>query len=106
MLAYTYANDAAPLLPKGTILRVVGYYNNTRANRNVPDPRNWSGGGHRSVDNMNNMLGQGIALTDEQFAAAVAGRREQARLQGHSVVIGCPTCGLASAGHQSASTTR
>ena len=106
VLAYTYADDAAPLLPKGTILRVVGYYNNTRANRNVPDPRNWSGGGHRSVDNMNNMLGQGIALTDEQFAAAVAERREQARLNGRSVVIGCPTCGLANAGHQSASTTR
>lgn len=106
VLAYTYADDAAPLLPKGTILRVAGHYNNTRANRNVPDPRNWSGGGHRSVDNMNNMLGQGIALTDEQFAAAVADRRKQARLTGRNVVIGCPTCAFANAAQQSTSTTR
>lgn len=106
VLAYTYADDAAPLLPKGTILRVIGYYNNTHANRNVPEPRNWSGGGHRSVDNMNNMLGQGIGLTDEQFATAVAERREQARLSGHHVVLGCPTCALTNTAHQSASTTR
>ena len=97
VLAYTYADDAAPLLPKGTILRVVGYYNNTPANRNVPDPRNWSGGGHRSVDNMNNMLGQGVKLTDNQFAAAIAERREQMRTSGRRMAIGCPTCGAVQA---------
>ena len=35
--AYWYADDAAPLLPKGTILHVVGYFDTTPANRNVPD---------------------------------------------------------------------
>ncbi len=93
VIAYTYADDVAPLLPKGTILRIVGYYDNTRANRNVVDSRNWSGGGHRSVDNMNQMLGQGIALSDEQFATAVAERRERGRLTGRTVFPGCPTCG-------------
>ena len=95
VLAYTYANDAAPLLPKGTMLRIVGYYNNTRSNRNVVDPRNWQGGGHRSVDNMNIMLAQGISLTDEQFAVAVAERRETLQLTERQAVIGCPTCGQA-----------
>jgi len=93
VLAYTYEDDVAPLLPKGTILRVVGYYTNTAANRNVVDPRNWTGGGHRSVDNMNLMLGQGVAMTDEQFEAAVAERRAKLKLSGRQVVIGCPTCG-------------
>ena len=92
--AYTYKDEVAPLLPRGTILRVVGYYDNTPANRNVPDARNWMGGGHRSVDNMNLLLGQGIALTDEQFAAAVEERRKQIQITGRRVVIGCPTCAV------------
>ena len=97
VLAYAYEDDVAPLLPKGTILRVIGNYNNTRANRNVVDPRNWQGGGHRSVDNMNLILGQGISMTDEEFAAAVAERREKLGLTGRQVVIGCPTCGQVAA---------
>jgi hypothetical protein len=36
--AYDYAGDAAPLLPRGTILRVTGTFDNTPANRNVTDP--------------------------------------------------------------------
>ena len=42
---YNYEDDAAPLLPKGTILRMTGYFDNSPSNPNVPDPRNWSGGG-------------------------------------------------------------
>ncbi|MBM3778732.1 MAG: cytochrome c [Acidimicrobiia bacterium] len=94
VLAYTYQPDTAPLLPKGTILRVVGYYDNTPANKNVVDPRNWQGGGHRSVDNMNLILGQGIAMTDAEFEAAVAERRGKLGVTGRQVVIGCPTCGV------------
>ena len=32
------------------ILRMTGYFNNSPSNPNVPDPRNWSGGGHRSAN--------------------------------------------------------
>ena len=42
---------------------------NSPANRNVPDPRNWQGSGNRSVANMFIDLGQGVALSDEQFQA-------------------------------------
>ena len=42
---YSYAEDAAPLLPKGTILHIIGYMDNTPSNKNVPDPRNWQGSG-------------------------------------------------------------
>jgi len=93
VLAYTYNDDVAPLLPKGTLLRVVGYYTNSPTNRNVVDPRNWQGGGHRSVDNMNLMLGRGVALTDEQFEAEVLDRRKKMKITGRRVVPGCPTCG-------------
>ncbi|HVG71585.1 MAG TPA: hypothetical protein VM819_11775 [Vicinamibacterales bacterium] len=90
--AYWYEDDAAPLLPKGTILHVVGYFDTSPANRNVPDPRNWSGSGHRSVDNMMINLMQAIFLTDEQFETEVAKRRETLGLKPGQTVIGCPTC--------------
>lgn len=89
---YKYADDAAPLLPKGTILHLTGYFNNSPSNPNVPDPRNWSGAGHRSVDNMFINLMQAIYLTDEEFEDEVAKRREKL-LTGGGTDIGCPLCG-------------
>jgi hypothetical protein len=89
---YAYADDAAPLLPRGTILRVTGYFDNTAANRNVVDPRNWSGLGHRSIDNMSIMIAQGIPLSDEQFAAEVAKRRTTLGLREGQTAPGCPLC--------------
>ena len=89
---YDYDDDYAPLLPKGTILHIIGYMDNTVANKNVPDPRNWAGSGNRSISNMFIDLGQGIALNDEQFYAEMARRREKLKLTPNDVVIGCPLC--------------
>jgi hypothetical protein len=58
----------------------------------VPDPRNWSGSGNRSIANMFIDLGQGVALTDEQLYAEMAKRREKLKLTKNDVVIGCPLC--------------
>ena len=91
---YTYEDDAAPLLPQGTILRLVGYFNNSPSNPNVPDPRNWSGDGQRSVDQMFINLARGIYLTDEQFEEEVAARREKLGLERGDMIAGCPLCGL------------
>jgi hypothetical protein len=91
---YNYADEAAPLLPKGTILHVIGYFDNSPANKNVADPRNWSGSGHRSVDNMVINLMQAIYLNDEQFQSELAKRREKLGLKGGETVIGCPLCGV------------
>ena len=91
---YKYEDDAAPLLPKGTILHLTGYFDNSPANPNVVDPRNWSGSGHRSVDNMFINLMQAIYLDDEEFAAAVA-EREAAVEAGGGADIGCLLCGAA-----------
>ena len=91
---YNYEDDVAPLLPKGTILRITGYFNNSPSNPNVPDPRNWSGGGHRSVDQMFINLMRGVFLTDEEFAEELARRREALDLAAGATVIGCPLCGI------------
>jgi len=89
---YPYADDAAPLLPKGTILHITGYMNNTDTNPNVPDPRNWQGSGNRSVTNMFIDLGIRVTLTDDQFFEAMAERRENLNLGPNDHVIGCPLC--------------
>ena len=91
--AYSYTDDAAPLIPKGTILRISGYFDTTPGNRNVADGRNWSGLGHRSIDQMMINLTQGMYLTDEQFAQEMAERREALNLEAGEYVMGCPLCG-------------
>ena len=58
---YIYEDDAAPLLPKGTILHLVGFLDTTPANKNPADPRNWAGGGRRSVANMFIDLGYSVS---------------------------------------------
>jgi len=89
---YDYTDDSAPLLPKGTILHIIGYMDNSPSNKNVPDPRNWQGSGNRSVANMFIDLGIRVALTDDQFQDEMARRRERLHLTKNDVVIGCPLC--------------
>lgn len=89
---YPYADNAAPILPKGTILHIVGYMNNTESNPNVPDSRNWQGSGNRSVTNMFIDLGIRVELTDEQFMEAMEERRQVLNLGPNDHVIGCPLC--------------
>jgi hypothetical protein len=91
---YDYDDDHAPLLPKDTILHIIGYMDNSPSNKNVPDPRNWQGSGNRSVANMFIDLGNRVALTDEQFQAEMAARREKLKLTRNSIVIGCPLCSI------------
>jgi len=87
---YPYEDDYAPLLPKGTILHIVGYFNNTESNFNVPDPRNWQGSGNRSVTNMFIDLGIRVSMTDDQFFEEMEKRRNKLHLGPNDHVIGCP----------------
>ncbi|MFT4861791.1 MAG: hypothetical protein ACI95C_001001 [Pseudohongiellaceae bacterium] len=89
---YAYADNAAPLLPKGTILHITGYMNNTTTNPNVPDTRNWQGSGNRSVTNMFIDLGMRVKMSDEQFLEEMEKRRTQLNLGPNDHVIGCPLC--------------
>lgn len=89
---YNYTDESAPLLPKGTILHIIGYMDNSPSNKNIPDPRNWQGSGNRSVANMFIDLGARVALTDDQFKEEMAKRRAQN--PGKDVILGCPLCTL------------
>ena len=71
---YVYEDDAAPLLPAGTLVHVMAWYDNSVTNKNVVDPRNWKGYGNRSIDDMFFSITRMIELTDEQFNAEVAAR--------------------------------
>lgn len=89
---YAYGENAAPLLPKGTILHITGYMNNTSTNPNLPDARNWQGSGNRSVTNMFIDLGMRVKMSDEQFLEEMEKRRTVLNLGPNDHVIGCPLC--------------
>ena len=88
---YVYEDDSAPLLPKGTILHTIGYLDTTSSNPNLADPRNWAGGGRRSVSNMFIDLGYSVSLTEEQFREEMAVRRAKMKDR-NDYDVGCPMC--------------
>jgi hypothetical protein len=67
MINYIYADDAAPVLPKGTIIHVRAWYDNTTANRNNPDPNQWVGYGQRTVDEMGHAWVNVTYLSDQEY---------------------------------------
>ncbi|MEX0618308.1 MAG: hypothetical protein WD180_05065, partial [Pseudohongiellaceae bacterium] len=77
--------------PKGTILHTIGFLDTTDANPNLADPRNWAGGGRRSVSNMFIDLGYSVELTEEQFQAEMAERRASMKDR-NDYDVGCPLC--------------
>ena len=76
---YAYEEDAAPLLPAGTIIHYTGWYDNTVKNPRVVDPRNWKGWGNRSIDDMFVFRPRVTFLTEEQFKEKVAEREARRR---------------------------
>ena len=67
MTNYIYDDDAAPVLPKGTIIKVTAWYDNTRANPNNPDPDQWVGFGDRTVDEMGHAWMNVTYISDEDY---------------------------------------
>ena len=72
---YIYADDAAPLLPAGTVLHMIGIHDNTAANPRNPDPNVWAGYGERSVDDMVQVWLDLVYLDDADFNRMVAERK-------------------------------
>ena len=75
---YVYADNAAPLLPKGTVLVFTSWHDNTAKNPNNPDPRQWVGWGDRTVDEMAHAWVDVTYLDQEEFTRLVAERKAQA----------------------------
>jgi hypothetical protein len=71
---YIYADDVAPLLPKGTILHFLTWYDNTSANKANPDPNQWVGWGDRTVDEMGHAWLNITYYGDDEFKAELEKR--------------------------------
>ena len=79
MLEYEYATDAQPLLPAGTVLHLISWYNNTGSNRLNNDPDNWIGYGQRSIDDMAMAWMTFFSLSEEDFQQQVAERKAKSK---------------------------
>ncbi len=75
---YVYADRAAPLLPKGTVLVFTSWHDNTAKNPNNPDPRQWVGWGDRTVDEMAHAWVDVTYFDQEEFDRLVVQRKAQA----------------------------
>jgi mono/diheme cytochrome c family protein len=74
---YIYAPDAAPIFPKGTMLRITAWYDNTTANPNNPDPNQWVGFGDRTVDEMGHAWVNITYMEDADYQAEMAKKKVQ-----------------------------
>jgi mono/diheme cytochrome c family protein len=72
---YVYADDAAPLLPKGTLLKVTAWHDNTAANKFNPDPEQWVGWGDRTIDEMAHAWINVTYMSDEDYKLEVEKRK-------------------------------
>ena len=78
---YIYDPDYAPVFPKGTVLIVTSIHDNTAANKNNPDPRQWVTWGERTVDEMAHLNEQLIYITEEDYQRIVEERKKRASTQ-------------------------
>jgi hypothetical protein len=75
MTSYLYDDDVAPLLPKGTILKVTAWHDNTTAKKSNPDPNQWVGWGDRTVDEMAHAWINIVYMNDADFKAETEKRK-------------------------------
>jgi len=72
---YVYADNVAPLLPKGTVLVFTAWHDNTANNPNNPDPNQWVGWGDRTVDEMAHVWVDVTYLNQADFDKLVSARK-------------------------------
>ena len=81
MTNYIFAEDAAPAFPKGTIIHVIAFYDNTKANKNNPDPDQWVGYGDRTVDEMAHAWMNVVYLSDAEYQEWLADHKKPTTTQ-------------------------
>jgi hypothetical protein len=72
---YIYADDAAPLLPAGTVLKFTAWFDNTESHPSNPHPGDFVTWGDRAADEMGHAWVGVTDLTQEQYERLV-GERE------------------------------
>ena len=95
-LNYIYEPDYAPIFPKGTVLLVTHVHDNTAANRNNPDPRQWVSGGPRTVDEMAHLNEQVMYLTEARLRAD----SRRAKAEGHFTELSASPIGAQTHGQR------
>ena len=75
--AYVYADHAAPLVPKGTVIKITAWHDNTAANKANPDSNVWVGYGDRTVDEMGHAWVNVTYLSDDDYLLEVAARQTE-----------------------------
>ena len=78
MTNYIYDDDVAPIYPKGTIIQVSAWYDNTAANKDNPDPEQWVGYGDRTVDEMAHAWMNVVYYSDEEMKQILEERKAKA----------------------------
>jgi hypothetical protein len=77
MTNYIYADEAAPVLPKGTIIHVTAWHDNTTAKASNPDPNQWVGWGDRTVDEMAHAWVNVTYISDDDYKEWAAKHKPQ-----------------------------
>lgn len=72
---YVYSDDAAPLLPAGTVLHSIMWHDNTAANPFNPDPDAQITYGQRTIDEMASAWISWYYMSDEDFQKETEARR-------------------------------
>jgi hypothetical protein len=74
-LNYVYADEAAPLLPAGTVLHSIMWHNNTASNPFNPDPDAQITYGQRTIDEMASAWISWYFMSDEELKKETDARR-------------------------------
>lgn len=74
---YTYADDARPLLPAGSMLLLTSVFDNTADNPINPDPEQWVVFGRRGPDEMSHMWIGITYVPDEELERLVSQRESE-----------------------------
>jgi hypothetical protein len=82
-LNYVYADDAAPLLPAGTMLHTIQWFDNSAANKTNTDPTAQVTRGNRTIDEMSGGWLSFYEMSEEAYKEELAQRGAQSR--GYSV---------------------
>ena len=97
-LNYVYSDDAAPLLPAGTVLHSIMWHDNTAANPFNPDPDAQITYGQRTIDEMASAWISWYYMSDEDFKKETEARRaRRTTLHEHTLrkEVGMKKCMLA-----------
>ena len=76
MTNYIYADDAAPVLPKGTVIHVSPGTTTRRRIRFNPDSDQWVGFGDRTVDEMGHAWMNVTYISDEDYKTLIEQRKQ------------------------------